>query len=136
LKHAANKHAANGGTNTKKYLILLLALAFVFSMVAYAGSGNISTASIDIRSEGATGPFVRMYGRITLSGESTRNSTRVLYVACDADETGIARTEPLDPGETLVGITFDDGIDYYRIMLDPAGPLFDGCEGSGMISNP
>ncbi|WP_281883552.1 hypothetical protein [Paenibacillus sp. YYML68] len=114
-----------------------MAIALIGNSFVFAGTGNVSSASINYYDTFAKGSTYSMNGDVNLAGYNNPNSDNALYVELFQDTTGV---DPRITHEYLTGNSSKSWVHnvsnaQYYIWLDPAGPNYYGVIGSGSASN-
>lgn len=111
-------------------VICLLTVLFSYSALAFT-----SKASITIKQTGAWGSYGSHPGGIQSSSSSYVNnqssSTNTLWAAGQSESGREYCQTSAAPGRTNSRSATDILAGRYRVVLDPQGPNYSGCNGSG-----
>ncbi|KJB86988.1 hypothetical protein AZ66_15675 [Paenibacillus sp. E194] len=122
----------------KKFILFSFFASMVLVNTAFA-SGT-SSASIGIYDTYAKGQITPMDGTVKVSGSNAKTSTNELWIELYRDDgTFWSYDSRVSGSQAAVGgsVNFSSSVksDKYYIWLDPDGPDYKGCSGSGKAVN-
>ena len=118
----------------KRHLILMIAALLIWGMAV--GNAGFSSESISMNSTGEYGDDDIFAGNTEVFGEQiSGEGTNTLYVGAQAAGYdivgGCVYSIAVSPGADSTG--HYDLYGSYHVLLDPAGPKWTGCEGTGWL---